>query len=100
MEPAPPILVDRCVCVCVCVCERERERDESHPGGLDSEESAYSVGNGGSLLGKNLLEKLPTWVWLPGNGYPLQYSCLEKSMDRGAWRVTLHGVANSLSTTE
>ena len=32
-----------------------------------------------------------------GNGYPLQYSCLEKSMDRGAWRVTVHGVANSLA---
>ena len=27
------------------------------------------------------------------NGYPLQYSCLENSMDRGAWRV--HGVAKS-----
>ena len=29
------------------------------------------------------------------NGYPLQYSCLEKSMDRGAWRAAVHGVANS-----
>ena len=28
-----------------------------------------------------------------GNGNPLQYSCLEKSMDRGAWWVTVHGVA-------
>ena len=28
-----------------------------------------------------------------GNGYPLQYSCLENSMDRGTWRV--HGVAKS-----
>ena len=27
-----------------------------------------------------------------GNGYPLQYSCLEKSMDRGAWQATIHGV--------
>ena len=27
-----------------------------------------------------------------GNGNPLQYSCLEKSMDRGAWRATVHGV--------
>ena len=26
-----------------------------------------------------------------GNGYPLQYSCLEKSMDRGARRATVHG---------
>ena len=35
-----------------------------------------------------------------GNGYPLQYSCLENSTDRGAWRATVHGVANTLSTTE
>ena len=30
-----------------------------------------------------------------GNGYPLQYSCLENSMDRGAWWSTVHGVAKS-----
>ena len=28
-----------------------------------------------------------------GNGNPLQYSCLENLMDRGAWRATVHGVA-------
>ena len=28
-----------------------------------------------------------------GNGNPLQYSCLENPMDRGAWRATVHGVA-------
>ena len=28
-----------------------------------------------------------------GNDYPLQYSCLENSMDRGTWRATVHGVA-------
>ena len=27
------------------------------------------------------------------NGYPFHYSCLENSMDRGAWRATVHGVA-------
>ena len=27
-----------------------------------------------------------------GNGNPLQYSCLEKSMDRGAWRAAVHGI--------
>ena len=27
-----------------------------------------------------------------GNGYPLQYSCLENSMDRGAWWAIVHGV--------
>ena len=27
-----------------------------------------------------------------GNGYPLQYSCLEKLMNRGAWQAIVHGV--------
>ena len=30
-----------------------------------------------------------------GNSYPLQYSCLEKSMDRGDWRATVHGITKS-----
>ena len=30
-----------------------------------------------------------------GNGNPLQYSCLENSMDRGAWQAKVHGVAKS-----
>ena len=30
-----------------------------------------------------------------GNGKPLQYSCLENSMDRGTWLATVHGVAES-----
>ena len=30
-----------------------------------------------------------------GNGNPLQYSCLENSMDRGDWQVTIHGAAKS-----
>ena len=30
-----------------------------------------------------------------GNGLPLQYSCLENPMDRGAWRAIVHGVAKS-----
>ena len=33
-----------------------------------------------------------------GNGYPLQYSCLENSMDRRAWSGTVHGVAESETT--
>ena len=31
-----------------------------------------------------------------GNGNPFQYSCLENSMDRGAWGATVHGVAKEL----
>ena len=34
-----------------------------------------------------------------GHGYPLQYSCLENSMDRGVWRAIVHG-ATELDTTE
>ena len=30
-----------------------------------------------------------------GNGYPLQYSCLENSIDGGAWRAPVHGVTES-----
>ena len=30
-----------------------------------------------------------------GHGNPLQYSCLENPMDRGAWRATVHGVSKS-----
>ena len=40
---------------------------------------------------------IPGWGRSPGkgNGNPLQYSCLENSMDRGAWWATVHGVAKS-----
>ena len=34
-----------------------------------------------------------------GNGNPFQYSCLENSMDRGAWRAAAHGVSQSQSQT-
>ena len=35
-----------------------------------------------------------------GNGYPLQYSCLENLMDRGAWWATVHGVAKSQTSAQ
>ena len=34
------------------------------------------------------------------HGNPLQYSCLENSMDRGAWRAIVHGIAKSWDMTE
>ena len=43
------------------------------------------------------LDSIPEAGRSPGeeNGNPLQYSCLENSMDRGAWWTTVHGVAKS-----
>ena len=35
-----------------------------------------------------------------GNGFPLQYSCLENPMDRGHWQATIQRVANKLDATE
>ena len=35
-----------------------------------------------------------------GNDHVLLYSCLENSVDRGAWRATVHGVAKETDTTE
>ena len=44
---------------------------------------------------------IPGWGRSPGegNGNPLQYSCPENPMDRGAWRATVQGVAKESDTT-
>ena len=55
---------------------------------LGSKESACNAGDMGSIpgSGRSLGE---------GNGNPLQYSCLENPMDRGAWRAAVYGVSKS-----
>ena len=58
------------------------------PGASDSKESACNAANLGSIPG---LGRYPG----EGKGYSLQYSCMEDSMNRGAWWVTVHGVAKS-----
>ena len=58
------------------------------PGGSDGKESAYNAGDLGLIPGSG---RSPG----EGIGYPLQYSCLENSMDKGAWWATVHGVAKS-----
>ena len=52
--------------------------------------NAWATGDAGSI---------PGWGRLPGGGHgnPLQHSCLENPMDRGAWLATVHGVAKSLT---
>ena len=57
-------------------------------GSSDGKASAYNAGDLGSIpeSGRSPGE---------GNGNPLQYSCLENPMDRGAWWATVHGVAKS-----
>ena len=58
------------------------------PGGSDGKQSAYNVGDPGLM---------PKSGRYPGeeNGDPLQYFCLENSMDRGDWWATVYGVAKS-----
>ena len=69
------------------------------PSSSDGKESACSLGNQGLIP---WLKRSPG----EGNGNPLQYSCRENSMGRGAWRATVYGVTKNwtrpkeLDTTE
>ena len=58
------------------------------PGSSDGKESACNAGEPGSV---------PGWGRSPGegNGYPLQYCCLENPMDKGAWWASDPGVTKS-----
>ena len=58
------------------------------PGDSDGKESAYNAGDLGLIpgLGRSPEER---------NGYPLQYSGLQNSMDRGSWQTTVFEVAKS-----
>ena len=60
---------------------------------LGSKESACNAGDMGSIpgSGRSLGE---------GNGNPLQYSCLENPMDRGAWRAAVYAVTKSWTRLE
>ena len=58
------------------------------PGSSEVKVSACNAGDLGSIPG---LGRSPG----EGNGNPLQYSCLENPMDRGAWWAAVHGVAKS-----
>ena len=62
--------------------------NQGFPCGSEGKESACNAGD---------LSWIPGLDRSPGkeNGNPLQYSCLENPMDRGAWRATVHRVAKS-----
>ena len=104
------------VCVWVCVCEREREKetmlqswDGFQPAPRATSRSltsswAWDLGVGeipSSFF--TSLKLLWTYtnindagnIYGEGNGNPLQYSCLENTVDRGAWRAAVHRVAQS-----
>ena len=76
--------IPKCLLWVVMVIKTQKD----FPGDLDGKESACNVGELGLIPG---LGRPPG----EGTGNPLQYSCLEKFMDRGAWRATVHGVAKS-----
>ena len=59
---------------------------DNFPHSSVSRESACNAGDPGLISG---LERSP----VEGNGSPLQYSCLENPMDRGAWQAIVHGIA-------
>ena len=61
---------------------------EGIPWWLSSEESAYNTGDMGLIPGSG---RSPGG----GHGNPLQYSCLENSIDKGAWWAIVHRVAKS-----
>ena len=65
-----------------------RLRDFTFTLGSEGKGSAYNVGDPGSISGSG---RYPG----EGNGNPLQYSCLENPMDRGAWQTTVQGARKS-----
>ena len=62
--------------------------EEGFPGSSDGKACACNAGNPGSIPGSGRS---------PGEGHsnPLQYSCLENSLERRAWRATVHGLAKN-----
>ena len=62
------------------------------PWWLSVKEFACNAGDAGSVPGSR---RFPG----KGNSNSLQYSCLENSMDKGAWWATVHGVTKELNTT-
>ena len=62
--------------------------NKGFPGGSDGKESSCNAGDRGSIPGSGRSSE-------KGNGYPVQYSCLQNPTDRGAWQTTVHGITKS-----
>ena len=83
--------IGKCICIYACTYTYIM----GFPRGSDGKESAYNAGELGLIDGLGRSPK-------GRHGNPLQYSCLENTMDRGAWWATVHGAAKcgtKLSTT-
>ena len=88
----------RCLSVLIIICASIFQYFKHHtymcgyiqdfPDGSDSKESACNTGDMGSTPG---LKRSPG----EAKSYPLQYSCLDNSMGRGAWQAAVHGVTKS-----
>ena len=63
------------------------------PGGSEVKNLPANAGDADSIPGSGRSPR-------EGNGNPLKYSCLENSMDRGAWRATVHGVTRKSDMTQ
>ena len=74
--------------VFICKLQDYIENPVGFPAGSDGKESVCNAGDPGMI---------PGWRRSPGGGHgnPLQYSCLENSMHKGAWWATVHGVSKS-----
>ena len=71
---------------------QQPQGEEGFPGSSDGPESPYNAGDPSLIPGSG---RSPGG----GNGNPLQYSCRDNPMDRGAWWATIHGFAE-LDMTE
>ena len=67
---------------------QRKRTDQGFPGDSEGKLSACNAGD---------LDSIPRSGRSPGggSGFPLQYSCLENPVDRGAWQATVHGVAKN-----
>ena len=90
-DPVFPLGVKVCYSLIQCsqqFIELTTSNNSGFPGGSDGKASTRNAGDPGSIPGSG---RSPG----EGNGNPLQYSCLENSMDGGAWWATVHGVTKS-----